>query len=70
MVGCNGPAEGRVGDASPNKDTALNGDMLAALSKHKRLGGFKTRHFQASTRNKHRTGSEVQCTSCPLGSKL
>ena len=52
MVGCNGPAEGRVGDTSPDKDTALNGDMLAALSKHKRLRCFKTRHFQASTRNK------------------
>ena len=31
-VGCNGPAEGQVGNASPDKNTALNGDMLAALS--------------------------------------
>ena len=51
-MGCNGPPEGGVGDASPDKDTALNGDMLAALSKHKRLRCFKTRRFQASTRNK------------------
>ena len=69
-MGCNGPAEGRVGDASPDKDTALNGDMLAALSKHKRLRCFKTRRFHASTRNKHRTGSEVQCTPSPLGSEI
>ena len=69
-VGCNGPAEGRVGDTSPDKDTALNGDMLAAMSNHKRLWCFKTHRFQASTRNKHRTGSEVQCTFCPLGSEI
>ena len=54
----------------PTKDIALNGDMLAALSKHKRLQCFKTRRFQAFTRNKHRTGSKVQYTPCPLGSKL
>ena len=70
VVGCNGPVWGRVGDASPDKDTALNGDMLAALSKHKRLRCFKTRRFQACTRNKHRTGSKVQCIPCPLGSEL
>ena len=33
----------------PTKNNALNGDMLAAVSKYKRLQCFKTRRFQAST---------------------
>ena len=32
MVGCNGPAESRVGDASPDKDTALNVHMHAGCT--------------------------------------
>ena len=52
------------------KDVALNGDMLAAQSEHKRFQCFKTHCFQVSTRNKHRTRQQIQYTPCPLGSEL
>ena len=51
----------------PTKDVALNGDMLAVQSERKHLRRFKTRRFQASTRNKHRTRQQSSVDSLSTG---
>ena len=53
----------------PTKNIAPNEDMLAAVSKYKVFGVSRVAVSRLPPET-NRTGSEIQCTPCPLGSEL